>query len=207
MDKKFLASSRKKIRAFFAGEFKKFGYSYESLNWESQVSQYTRFEVLSNIGEFEGEKILDVGCGLGDFLKYLKLKKIKAAYAGIDICDEMIDGAKEYFKKNPDAKFMTGDILEVKNASKYDYVVSSGAFNMNLGANDKMIKAVLKKMHDMAGKAAAVSMLSTYETFTNSLYYYYDPLEIFTFCKSICEKVVLRHDYMPHDFTIIMYKG
>ena len=207
MDKKFLVSSQKKIRAFFAGEFEKYGYSYEALNWESQISQYTRFDVLSNIGEFEGKKLLDVGCGLGDFLKYLKIKKEKPAYTGIDICDEMIAGAKERFKKSPDAKFMTGDILEVKNTSKYDFVISSGAFNMNLGANDKMIREVLKKMHDMAKTAAAVSMLSKYDSFTDDRYYYYDPCEIFDFCKGFCEKVVLRHDYMSHDFTVIMYKN
>jgi len=79
VDTKFLASSQKKIRAFFAGEFEKFGYSYESLNWESQISQYARFEVLLSIGEFEGKKLLDVGCGLGDLLKYIKLNKKKVA--------------------------------------------------------------------------------------------------------------------------------
>ncbi len=207
MDTKFLASSQKKIRAFFAGEFEKFGYSYESLNWESQISQYARFEVLLSIGEFEGKKVLDIGCGLGDLLKYIKLNKKKVAYTGIDICEEMITGAKEHFRKTPDAKFMTGDILEIKNPPKYDYVVSSGAFNMNLGANDKMIKEVLRKMYYMAGAAAAVSMLSEYERCTDPLYYYYDPCEIFKFCKTICEKVVLRHDYMAHDFTVVMYKS
>lgn len=35
---------------------------------------------------------------------------------------------------------------------------------------------------------------------------YVNPTEIFTYCKSLAQNVVLRHDYLPHDFTIYMYK-
>ncbi len=206
MDKKFLASSKKKIRTFFAAEFKKFGDSYEAVNWGSQASQYARFDVLSAIGELDGSTLLDVGCGLGEFLKYLQMNDKKVNYTGVDICDEMIEGAQARFKKAAGVKFKTGDVLEAKNTEKYDYVISSGAFNINLGVNDKMIKDILQKMLQMSKKAAAVSMLSKYADFTEEVYYYYDPAEIFEFCKSICKKVTLRHDYMTHDFTIIMYK-
>jgi len=206
MDKKFLASSKKKIRSFFAGEFKKFGDSHESVNWGSRTSQYARFDILADIGELNGKKILDVGCGLGEFLKYLKMKKKKVDYTGVDICDEMIVRSRARFKKCSDAKFKIFDILEAKNTEKYDYVISSGAFNINLGVNDKMIKDILKKMLQMSKTAVAVSMLSKYADFTEDTYYYYDPAEIFEFCKSICKKVTLRHDYMTHDFTVIMYK-
>ena len=36
---------------------------------------------------------------------------------------------------------------------------------------------------------------------------YSDPSQVFRFCKSLSEWVVLRHDYLPHDFTIYMYKN
>lgn len=35
---------------------------------------------------------------------------------------------------------------------------------------------------------------------------YYDPAEVFNFCRSICRDVVLIHNYLPHDFTIRMHK-
>lgn len=36
--------------------------------------------------------------------------------------------------------------------------------------------------------------------------YYYSPEEIFGFCKDLTKRVALRHDYMPYEFTVYLYK-
>lgn len=48
------------------------------------------------------ESVLDIGCGTGDFIPYLKCKN----YIGLDIHENFIIGARE---KYPDHKFIMGD--------------------------------------------------------------------------------------------------
>jgi len=206
MDKKSIISAQKKVKDFFAGELEKFGVSHEATNWGSRKSQYARFDVLTAIGEINDKKILDVGCGLGEMYKYLKDKRKKVNYTGLDLCDEMIASAKTRFSRSPNAKFKTADILEMSISQKYDYVLASGTFNLNLKNNEKLIRDVITRMYEMSKIGAGISMLSAHADFTEKFYYYYDPADIFKFCLTLCRKVVIRHDYMPHDFTIFMYK-
>jgi hypothetical protein len=36
--------------------------------------------------------------------------------------------------------------------------------------------------------------------------FYADPVEIVRFCRSLTPWVVLRHDYLAHDFTVYLYR-
>lgn len=207
MDKKAISEAKKKVGGFFAGELEKFGPTHEATNWGSKKSQYARFDVISGVGDMRGRSVLDVGCGLGAFYEYLRSRRINADYTGADLCEEMVAGAKKLFARSKSAKFVAADILEMSSRTRFDFVIASGTFNINLKNNEKLIREVIAKMYQMSRAGVAVSMLSVYADFTEKFYYYYDPAEIFEFCKSICKNVALRHDYMPHDFTIFLRKG
>jgi len=192
-----------KVRKFFDGELEKHGATHEATNWGSQASQYRRFEILSETGGLKGKSILDVGCGLGEFYRFLKKEFKTVDYTGIDISEEMVAGASKLFRG---VKFETRDILKISGSDKYDYAFASGTFNVKFKGNEKFMKCAIERMFDLSKEAAAISMLSKYADFLDDFYYYYDPEKIFAFCKTLCKKVVLRHDYMPHDFTIVLYK-
>lgn len=66
--------------------------------------------------------LLDLGCGTGDAVKYLR--KYINLYLGVDHSNEMLEIAK---KKYPDFEFIKGDILEYNNFNnlKYDIVLSA----------------------------------------------------------------------------------
>ena len=67
----------KRIKKLYNNLFRKFKYSYKSLDWGSKKNQLLRFKILAEIGNLRGKKILDVGCGFGDFLFWLKKKILK----------------------------------------------------------------------------------------------------------------------------------
>ena len=66
------------------------GTSYKSLNWGSKESQNLRFKVLSSIGDFNRKKILDFGCGIGDYYSWLIENNFNVNYTGIDISSKMV---------------------------------------------------------------------------------------------------------------------
>lgn len=69
----------------------------------------------------DGDKILDVGCGNGRLLDFLKDKKIE--YLGVDASENLIKCARELHPKN---EFVVNDILELSSLPKlnFDFVFS-----------------------------------------------------------------------------------
>ena len=64
------------LNKYYEKLYKKYGYSPKSLGWE-KGKQFLRFHQLTCDFELKNASILDVGCGFGDFIKYLNLNKIK----------------------------------------------------------------------------------------------------------------------------------
>ena len=55
----------------------------------------------------------------------------------------------------------------------------------------------------------AFNMLGGHPAITNeseSNIWYTDSLDILKYCMTLTRRVILRHHYHPHDFTIFMYK-
>ena len=71
----------------------------------------------------EGERVLDVGCGIGT-LAHDIADKSKAIVTGIDINQKNIDVAKSRFH-HKNATFILGDALEKRFEEKFDVVVLS----------------------------------------------------------------------------------
>ena len=59
-----------------------------------------------HLGIGAGSLVLDVGCGFGDFLTYLRDNGIEPRYTGIDICEPMVRRCRERFEGG-DATFAT----------------------------------------------------------------------------------------------------
>lgn len=116
-------------KAIFTEAFEKYGDSPKSCLWDKKM--VFRYEELTQIGDLNGAKILDIGCGLGGFYEYCVqdkgFKNIK--YKGIDLVDGMIELAQQ---KYPDAVFATQDILKKEISKDYDYIFFCGVFNVNM---------------------------------------------------------------------------
>tara|TARA_B100000787_G_scaffold109277_1_gene81291 strand:- start:6219 stop:6929 length:711 start_codon:yes stop_codon:yes gene_type:complete len=67
------------------------------------------------------KKICDFGCAAGEFLFYLKKKKPKNEYKGIDIRRDLLNKAKQYI---PEASFKRGSVLNKKISKKNFFDIS-----------------------------------------------------------------------------------
>lgn len=186
----------------YSENLKKYGYSPKTLEWFKN-RQPIRFKALSEIGDLNNCSILDVGCGFGDLYGFLIKKGLSIKYMGYDIYENFIKIARKVY---PDAHFEVKDIEEDKINEKFDWVFSSGIFNNKMTDNASSIRSMLKRMFKLCNKGVAADFMSTFVDFKSKGAYYANPEVVFGFCETLSRRVLLRHDYMPFEFCIYIYK-
>lgn len=96
--------------------------------------------------------ILDIGCGYGCLLSYLRSKGFVGTYLGIDLVPEFIYSAQARFRDDSKADFCSVDFFDLPVAKYgYDYLVATSIFG--LVTHDSFMKDVLFKASAMANKA------------------------------------------------------
>jgi 2-polyprenyl-3-methyl-5-hydroxy-6-metoxy-1,4-benzoquinol methylase len=94
---------KKELLNFYNRHLKDFGDAPQAVRWTPE-GQLHRYETLTGIaGDFSGKRVLDFGCGKGDFYGYLTEKGIHVKYCGIDINENLIDLAR---RKYPGTDFI-----------------------------------------------------------------------------------------------------
>lgn len=212
---------KKKQIEYYEGLLAEHGESYLALDWNSKDSQKLRYQVLKEMFVY-GRKasnisVLDVGCGFGDLYGFLKAEKLlsrhRIRYTGYDISAKLLEVAK---KRYPGARFEHRDIMEDRNVPGVDYIFCSGVFNIRTldpGSHLEFVKSMLLRMYDLVNYGVAANFLSEGalpisdpEDINSGRYYYFRPDDILSFCRFVCGRFMLRHDYHPGDFTVYLLK-
>lgn len=178
----------------------KFGYDPRSLGW-NKGRQTVRFTVLSEIGELQNSSLLDVGCGFGDLYGYLQKTGVNVRYTGCDINPDLITIAKQ---KYSDANFIVSDIKDVRGI--FDWVVALGVFEFKHPRMISLVRRTLNSMFDIARRGVAADFMSSYVDYKGKEGFHASPEEMLKIAKSLSKRVSLRHDYMPYEFCIYVYK-
>lgn len=190
------------IGSHFDALVSKYGYHHCGQDYGSIESQQIRFSVLAQGTDYAGKSVLDVGCGFADYADYLKSRFEGVEYSGLDISREMIRLAKE---RHPELSIRRLNILE-EDPGQFDVVIANGIFYL-LGPDAKTVmEKMIARMFELAKETVAFSTLSVRAPVREPGEFYADPAVTFNFCQTICDRVVLRHDYLRHDFIIYMYK-
>ena len=182
------------------------GQSHKTLNWGSREGQRLRFKILAGIGSLEGKRILDVGCGLGDFAGWLAQNDIKVDYTGLDLTPELVEQAR---KNYPDLKFVQGSILDesLLRDQQFDFVFASGIFYTYSADGDAWLKAAVARMWSLCKEGVSFNSLSAWAENCEKDEYYADPPATLAYCGTLTSWVAMRHDYHPRDFTIYLLRG
>lgn len=184
-----------------------YGDSPETLGWGKNARQELRFQVLSDLAtQNKFSSILDVGCGFADLYGFLKNKNWQGQYLGIDINKNLLNIA---LQKYPQVSVKQQDILQEELNQSYDYVIASGIFNAKLEKenNYTYIEAMLRTMYSIAKEAVCVDFLSTYVDYMQEIAWHSNPEEIIKIAHTISKRFNVRYDYMPYEFSLILYKN
>jgi SAM-dependent methyltransferase len=190
---------------WYADKVATHGYDHRGLGFRTRSSQVKRFEALLALGDFDGATVLDVGCGFGDLLAWLRARGIEPLYTGIDLCEPMVQRCRERFG-DTGARFETCDVLEFVPKGAFDYVVASGIFGLDARGARSRIRPTLHRMYDWARRGMAANFLSMRSAVPVDGRVYVDPTEAIEMALALTPAVRLDHSYLPNDFTIHLFK-
>jgi SAM-dependent methyltransferase len=190
---------------WYADKVRRYGYDHRGLGFGNRSSQEKRFEALLSLGDFDGSRVLDVGCGFGDFLGYLLERGIEPVYTGLDICEPMIERSRERFEPSA-GRFIAGDALDWEPDEHYDYVVASGLFGLDsVGARER-IRPTVERLFAHARVGAAMNFLSARSPRPAEGRIYVDPCKALEAGLDLTPAARIDHSYLPNDFTLYLFK-
>ena len=181
----------------------------QAVGWGSEESQEARFLLLAGVGRIRNSSILDVGCGTGQFVRYLWNQEIRLrSYLGIDMMKKSIEEAWKIHAADAEhaaeeVSFYCADFLEGM-WGHFDYVIASGIFSIRTDDWHEHTKAVLEKMFDVTDRAVAVNFLSSMHEDQVPESMYVHPGNVLDMALKITPKVTLIHGYRPNDFTVYL---
>ncbi len=213
LNRELLDRLEKYFQDRYSQKFANFGIDARTLGWDKITSQWTRFAMAYECLNWQGKKVLDIGCGLGDFYGFLREKHSLQldSYYGFDINPELINACRSRF---PDTFFEVRNILLDPPQKQWDIVVLFGLLNLKLEEIDNLVYArqMIEAAFDLCQEALVVDMLSTcaeptYEK--EDMVYYYNPSTMLALTLDITPHVILRHDYASipqREFMLVMKK-
>lgn len=201
-------------KEFFQKTLDEYGASAQGVGWNGRDAQQIRYKILSKVIE-EGDDsftMCDYGCGVGYYLSFLRehYRQRSVKYVGYDILQDMLLRARENYGADDEShSFVLGEHLQ----DRYDYIVSSGIFNLKQDIEEnkwkQYILETIEQFDKHSIKGFAFNALTKYSDLDKMRpdLYYSDPLFLFDYCKkNFSRNVALLHDYDLYDFTIIVRK-
>lgn len=188
--------AQKDNNEFYKQSIKKYGISAQGVQWNSDFTQYKRFEILTNFikDDIKESSIVDAGCGFGEYYNYLFDKNLKPkSYTGIDCEDQMISLASKRFLNT---SFKKQNILK-DNLDFADYYICSGAMNI-LDENEVFI--FIEKCFYFSIKAFVFNFLKN-DNLTKI-----DKTKVINHCLKLSNKLEIKEDYLSNDFSIYLQK-
>jgi len=175
----------------------------EAVGWSS-AGQLRGFESVLEIGDIRGSRILDFGCGKGDYYGFLRAKEIDVSYSGFDINEKLINLAR---KKYPGIDFrifhLDRDVLD----EDFDYIFLCGVFNVKVEGIENEIRKSLSILWGHCRKALAFTALSSDEPRKDFALHYTSPVALREFAeKKLSSAVSLKVDDRAHDFTMFLFR-
>ena len=179
-----------------------FGRDPRTLGW-TKGKQKLRFHILLSHWSLQDATILDFGCGFGDMYGYCKELDLTARYAGVDINPQLIAEGLKHF---PEANLFVADAFQDGLPRPYDYIFSSGVHNFKIEDNWRFINDTFELFDRYSTKGFALNFLSNRVEFELAHTYHADSVKILDLAYRYSNRVMLRNDYMPFEFTVFIDK-
>ncbi len=182
----------------------KHGPTFASLNSGNEPKQAMRHSVHASALRGAKPSVLEIGCGLADFYKYLLQQQRDCSYHGYDIVPEYIDECRRVY---PEATFALRNLFIEGIGETYDTIVMSQVLNNRYQKSDNMqvMQRALELAFQHSQVSVSIDMVSTYVDFHNPDLFYYSPEEIFRIARAVSPRVLLRHDYRAFEFCIQLF--
>lgn len=186
----------------YSDRYNNLGRHVHTLGWGSEEQQLCRFSQVFRATTLDGKRVLDIGCGFGDFFTSCVDANYKLAhYTGWDINPDLISEARA---QHSEATFEVMNLAERSVLPPVAEIgVMLGVLNLNFQGdydNLEFSKMMIKKAFSAVSESLVVDFLSTCHTPDypkEDFVFYHNPAEILTFALELTPNVRLLHDYAP----------
>jgi SAM-dependent methyltransferase len=189
--------------------FQKYGDSNLGVDWPNYEDTLTRHQVMFDLIKDKNSTLLDFGCGLGHFFKWMsETQNYMPTYSGLDINKSFYHTCRD---KYPFLNFYHTDILIDDNIPNFDYIVCNGTFTekRELSQEEMMsfFQSVLIKLWDKCDKGIAFNVMSKFVDWERQDLFHVSLDELCWFLKrNLSKEFVIRNDYGLYEYTIYVYK-
>jgi SAM-dependent methyltransferase len=179
---------------FYDPELARCGANAEGLHYHSEASQRTRFRVLRELlpPDLSAVSLVDIGCGFGDLLLYLREQNEEpGGYIGIDLHERMVEIAGE----RTAADIRLGDVLSDELPAA-DWYVCSGALN-NLTRDET--RHAVERCYNAADHGMVFNLLHGADR--SRTFNYRQPAEVEAWGSDLGAEVTIIDGYLHRDFS------
>jgi SAM-dependent methyltransferase len=202
------SSILQQIASYYGSKLELHGPTSRGVDWNDAESHERRHKQFLRLLEGKPDaSIIDVGCGFGDFLRYLRAMGHHGRFIGYDIAPGMIAQAQELHGQGADREWRVG----AEPTEIADFAVASGIFNVKGGVPDDVWVRYVKQTIEVlartgsCGFAFNVLSLSSDPERRRPTLYYADPAEMLAYCLSrYGRSVALLQDYGLYEFTVMV---
>jgi len=200
------SSILREVASYYASKLEAHGPTPLGVDWNGTDSHELRHrQFLRLLDGSPNASVIDLGCGFGDFLRFLRTEGYHGSFIGYDIAPSMIEKARQIHGESDDRRWRVG----AEPAETADFAIASGIFNVKGDVPDKTWIRYLHRTIDVLacagrrGFAFNILSLSSDPDRRRPNLYYADPTDMLAYCLSrYGRSIALLQDYGLHEFTI-----
>jgi SAM-dependent methyltransferase len=196
------------VAAYYAARLDAHGATARGVDWNGLESHQLRHRQFLRLIENDRDaSIIDLGCGFGDFLGFVRSAGHRGPFTGYDIAPSMIETARKLHGEGKDRRWRVG----AAPAETADFAIASGIFNVKGAVPDEAwLDYILQTLDVLAGAGRKgfgfnILSLSSDPDRRRSNLYYAAPSQTLDYCLSrYGRSVALLQDYGLYEFTVLV---
>jgi SAM-dependent methyltransferase len=196
------------VAAYYTSKLAAHGSTPQGVDWNGIESHERRHrQFLRLLDGNPNASVIDLGCGFGDFLRFLRAEGHLGRFTGYDIAPSMIEKARELHGETDDRQWRIG----AEPVDVADFAVASGIFNVKGEVADDIWTRYVHRTIDILARAGrrgfafnVLSMSSDPDRRRPELYYA-EPTVMLGHCLlKYGRSVALLQDYGLYEFTVVV---
>ncbi len=191
----------------YESAFREHGDSPRAVLWP-KGRQEQRFEALTrHIRQQGGFSVLDYGCGLGHLKPFLDARYREVSYTGVDAVPAFVEACATKYAASV---FICAE-SPTDVPGRFDYVVSSGAFNILYEPGDGMhqqrVFRILEELFARADVYLAADFMTDAVDYRQPLAYHQSPAALLRFASErLSRRLVIDQSYLPFEYALTVWK-
>jgi SAM-dependent methyltransferase len=199
------------VATYYTSKLAAYGPTPQGVDWNGAASHELRHrQFLRLLDGVPDASLLDLGCGFGDFFRFLRAEGHRGQYIGYDIAPNMIAEALRLHGQGADRQWLVG----AKPEEAVDFAIASGILNVKGDAPIEVWERYVRETIDILARAGrrgfafnVLSLSSDPERRAANLYYA-DASKMLSYCLGRYGRLVaLLQDYGLYEFTVIVRRA